>query len=146
MRWAFGDPALEEGPDVGAEEAARVGVARRGDRTVDAFALGDDELELSLRSHTDAKHRDRAFLDLEFDARAFAGFAVVFDEAAEHRLGGGDVDVMRAIVADEYEAFPKIDGVKLGETSPDIEAIHDEHGDACFQIGLAAHRETGSGE
>ena len=36
--------------------------------------------------------------------------------------------------------------VELGETAADAEAIHDEHGDAGFEVGLAAHGETGGGE
>ena len=36
--------------------------------------------------------------------------------------------------------------MKLGEAAADFKAIHDEHGDADFNIELAAHRETGAGE
>ena len=113
---------------------------------MDAFALGDDKFEFACSGDADAEHRDRAFFDFEFHAGALAGFAVVFHKAAEDGFGGGDVNVVRAVVADEHEAFAEIDRVELGETAADAEAVHDEHGDAGFEVGLAAHRETCGGE
>src|SRR5687768_3795726 len=138
VRRAFRDPALEKRPHVGTEKAASVGVAGRGDWAVHTFTLGDDELEFALRRDADAEHRDRAFLDLELNARAATGLTVVLDQAAQHGLSVGDVEVMRAVVADQYKTFAEIDRVKLGEAAANTEAIHDQHRDARFQIGLAA--------
>ncbi len=71
---------------------------------------------------THAEHRDRALLDLELDAGAGAGLAVVLHQAAQHRLALGDVDVVRSVVADQDEAFVEVDRVELGEAAADVRA------------------------
>lgn len=45
----------------------------------------------------------------------------------------------RAVVSDEHEALPEIDGMEFGKAAADVQAVHQQHGDAGFQIGLAAH-------
>ena len=67
-------------------------------------------------------------------------------QAPQHGLAVGDVQVVRAVVADEHEAFIEVDRVELGEASPDLKPIKDQHGDTRLDIEFAAHRESGSGK
>ena len=139
----FGHPALQKRAHVRFEVAAGVRVAGGGDRAVHALPLGDHEFELPMRRDADAQHRDRAFAELELHARARAGLAVIFPQAPQDGLALGDVDVMRAIVADENESLLKIDRVELGKAAADVQPVHDQHRDAGLQVRLAAHREPG---
>ena len=75
-----------------------------------------------------------------------ARLAVVLQQAAQHRLAVGDVEVVRPVVADQHEALAEVDRVELGEAAADVQPVHDQHGDAGLQVGLAAHREAGRGQ
>ena len=77
---AFKRPVAEERADVRRELAVGVGVARRRDGAGERLTLRDNELERAVRLEPDGHHRNRAFLDVELDARAAAGLAMVLLE------------------------------------------------------------------
>ena len=123
MRRPFGHPMLQERAHIRLKKTARIGVAGGGNGPAHAAPLGDHKLETAAMRDTDAHHGNGTFFDTKLDARAGARLAVVLHQAAKHRLAVRDVQVMRSVMADENEAFAKIDGVEFGEAAADIEPV-----------------------
>ena len=66
--------------------------------------------------------------------------------AADHRLAVGDVDVMGAVVTYQYGVLFKVHGVEFSKAATDIQAVHDQHGHAGFEIVFTAHGEARASE
>jgi hypothetical protein len=50
--------------------------------------------------------------------------------------------VVRTVVPDQHESFPEINGMKFREAPPDAQPVLDQHGEAGFELRLAAHGEA----
>src|ERR1700733_5240431 len=113
MRGPFGHPTLEERSHIGSEKASRVGIAGGWNGAAYALPFGHHELKPSVVGDIDTQHGDRPFFDFEFDARSGAGLAVEFDQAAQHRLLLGDIDVVGPVMAHQYKSLCEVDRVEL---------------------------------
>ena len=122
----------------------RVAGGRNGARK--RLAFGDDELERAVGLETEGHHRDRPLLDVELDARAASGLAVVLLERAEDGFLRGDVEMVGAVVPDEHRVALEVYRVELREAAADVESVEDHHRYAVLEVELAAHREAGRGE
>ncbi len=71
---------------------------------------------------------------------------MVFPERAQHGAPGGDVEVVRAVVAHEHRVAAEVDRMELREGAADLQPVEDHHRDAVLEVELAAHREAGRRE
>ena len=71
---------------------------------------------------------------------------MILFQAPQHRFAVCYRDVMRSVVADEYEILIKIERMEFREASAYAEPVHYKHGDTRFQIEFAAHPSAFSSE
>ena len=50
---------------------------------------------------------------------------MILEQAAQHRLALGDVEVVRSVVPHQDESFAEVDGMEFGEAAADVQPIHD---------------------
>ena len=102
-------------------------VRRTADAHGERLALGDDEFEPPPGADGHAQHGQGAFLDLELDPCAGAGLAVEDAQAAQDRLFGSDVEVVRAVVAHQHRAALEIERAEQAIDKVDDVYVASEH-------------------
>src|SRR5690606_32828926 len=136
---AFLHPPIKKCPYVRFEVPPRIGISRRWNGSCYGLAFGNDEFELAFIGRTYAEHRNRTLFDFELNTRTGTVLPMVFFKTTQYRLALGDRDIMRTIVSYQDKILQKINGMEFRKTSAYFQPIHNQHRDACFQIGFAAH-------
>ena len=130
-------PAIHELTGADRELHTHVGVTEGKDRAVDVLALGNHKLEVAVAVLRDAQEGDGAVAGIELGEVAAAGLAVEHGDDLERRLlGGRDVGIARAGVADDDDVLGEVDGVHLGKLAGARDGLKDAHGDGDLHIAL----------
>ena len=117
MGWSFGHPAAEEPPDIFPETSVRVCVTSRRNRMALRLTLSHDELELAGSRLADREHGDGPHFDLKLYRSPHTRFAVILFEATQNGLSVGDVDMVRAVMANEHRFAGEVNRMELCETA-----------------------------
>ena len=127
MRRSRFAPAFDKRREIRPEAAARVRVARGGDRPGNRFALRYHQLEPAPLAQSQSGDRHRSVFDLEFHRDAASELAVIEAEAAQGRFLVGDGDVRWPIMPDEDKVLAEIGRVQLAERAARADAVHHQH-------------------
>ena len=143
---AVGVPLFHESAGSDREFVAAVGVSDLENGAGNGFSLGDEKFRASIRTLYHGEKGHGAVAHAHFHGKTSADFAMVDIKRTDLGFARGDLDMARAVVAEQDDVLAEIGGVVFGKGTSNSKSVHDFHGLGILDLVFAGHGNTSSRE